>query len=192
MATEAPVENAVGNYLRAIKDPSTLRDEERIAALEKQLADATDSLERLRLRQQLMDAQQPSVDRYEEGFVTQAKAWADEHGISVRAFVEEGVPAAVLRRAGFEVPGARGRGRGSARTPAPTGRKRTRVTVDQVRDAIPSGAFTIKDLQDKSGASPAVVRKVVAEEESAGRLRKEGNAPDHRGPGRAPVLYRKA
>lgn len=190
MATEAPVENAVGTYLRAIKDPSTLRDDERIAALEQQLADATDSLERLRLRQHLMDAQEPSIERYEKSFVDHAKAWADEHSISVQAFLAEDVPPAVLRRAGFDVPG--GRGRGSARTPAPAARKRTRVTVDQVRDAIPSGAFTIKDLQDKSGASPAVVRKVVAEEESAGRLRKEGNAPGHRGPGRAPVLYRKA
>lgn len=190
MPPSASVEHAVSVYLQALKDPNSLRDDDSITSLEQQLESSPDSLERLRLRQQLLDAQTPSVERYEEGFVTHAKAWADDHEITAKAFAEEGVSAAVLRRAGFDVPGAGGaRGRRGA-SGAGTGRKRTRVTVSEVRDAIPKGTFTIKTLQDLSGASPAVVRKVVSEEMSAGRLKDEGTDQSHRGPGRAPVLYR--
>ena len=189
----AAAETAVRDYLRALKDPASLRDEDTINDLTKRLEQSDDALERLRLRQQLLDAEAPNVERLEEGFVTHARAWADAIPISVNAFQAEGVPQDVLRRAGFTVAGAR-RGRG-ARSTAPAGApraRRSRVTVDEVRAAIPDGTFTIKTLQEASGASPAVVRKVVAEEESAGRLRSEGTDPDHRGPGRAPVLYRRS
>jgi hypothetical protein len=187
----AAAETAVRDYLRALKDPASLRDEDVINDLTKRLEQSDDALERLRLRQQLLDAEAPSVERLEEGFVTHAKAWADGTAISVNAFQAEGVAPDVLRRAGFPVTGAR-RGRGGRTATVPQRARRSRVTVDEVRSAIPDGAFTIKTLQEVSGASPAVVRKVVAEEEAAGQLRSEGTDPDHRGPGRAPVLYRKA
>jgi hypothetical protein len=181
----AAAESAVRDYLRALKDPSSLRDDDKINELQKHLEDSEDALERLRIRQQLLDMQDPSIERYEEAFLTHASAWADEHGISVKAFTDEGVPAHVLRKAGFPVGGRRGRaGRGGTRA------RRSRVTTEEVRAAIPKGTFTIKSLQEASGASPAVVRKVVAEEEAAGTLRSEGTDPDHRGPGRAPILYR--
>jgi hypothetical protein len=35
------------------------------------------------------------------------------------------------------------------------------------------------------------VRKVVADELAAGRLKEIGPDPDHRGPGRSPTLYKK-
>lgn len=188
----AAAESAVRDYLRALQDPNSLRDDDKINELTNSLEKSDDGLERLRLRQQLMDAEAPSIERFEDGFVTHAKSWADESGISSKAFVEEGVANDVLRRAGFNVAGAR-RGRSPVRNAAPgTRTRRSRVTADEVRGAIPGGSFTIKTLQDSSGASPAVVRKVVAEEEQAGRLRSDGTDPDHRGPGRAPVLYRKA
>jgi hypothetical protein len=187
----AAAETAVRDYLRALADPDSLRDDDQINELTNQLDKSDDPLERLRLRQQLLDLQSPSIERYEEGFVTHAKAWADEQGITAKVFTDEGVANDTLRRAGFDV-AARGR-RGRARTSAPAPRaRRSRVTSEEVRAAIPaSGTFTIKSLQDSSGASPAIVRKVVSEEESAGRLRNEGTDPDHRGPGRAPVLYRR-
>lgn len=187
----AAAESAVRDYLRALQDPNSLRDDDKIKDLTNSLEKSDDGLKRLRLRQQLMDAEAPSIDRFEDGFITHAKAWADESGISSKAFTEEGVANDVLRRAGFAVAGGR-RGRSVARGAAPGPRtRRSRVTAEEVRGAIPGGAFTIKTLQDASGASPAVVRKVVAEEEQGGRLRSEGTDPDHRGPGRAPVLYRK-
>jgi hypothetical protein len=179
----SPSEAAVRNYLAALKDPSSLQDSEKIAELESALESSGDELERLRLRQEIIDAQSPPVERYEDEFVTHAKEWADRVGITDRAFLEEGVPPQVLRRAGFRVSGG---GRGGRRGP---GRTRSRVTTEEVRAAIPRGTFTIKRLQDLSGASPAVVRKVVQEEEAAGRLERAGKDPQHVGPGRSPILY---
>lgn len=174
-------ETAVRSYLAVLRDPSSLRDEAALAQLRKQLESSSDDLERLRLRQQILDMEHPSIDRYEDDFVTHAKAWADEHGVTPKAFEAEGVPGGVLRRAGM-APASRRRRGGT----------RTRVTVDEVRAAIPRGSFTIRRLQELSGASPAVVRKVVTEELEAGRLKEQGPDPNHRGPGRSPVLYKKS
>lgn len=184
-------ESAVRDYLRALQDPASLRDDDQISHLTEQLSKSEDGVERLRLRQLLMDAEAPSIERFEEAFVTHAKAWAEEQGISAKAFSDEGVDSDVLRRAGFSVGDGRRRGRVARSAGTAPRARRSRVTTEDVRAAIPAGAFTIKTLQDTSGASPAVVRKVVAEEEGAGRLRSEGTDPDHRGPGRAPILYRK-
>jgi hypothetical protein len=173
-------ESAVRTYLTALQDPSSLRDESSVAALQAKLEKSSDHLERLRLRQELLDLESPSIGRYEEDFITHAKAWADENGITTKAFEAEGVPGGVLRKAGL-----------SAARAGRRGRRRSRVTVDQVRAAIPRGTFTIKALQDISGASPAVVRKVVADEVAAGRVKEQGSDPDHVGPGRSPVLYKK-
>ena len=185
MATTS-AESAIRNYLAALRDPSSLRDDAGIESLKQQL-DSADGLDRLRLRQQILDQENPPVQRYEDDFVTHAKAWGEQHGITSKAFEAEGVPAPVLRRAGFG--GVRGGRRGGRRGTG--GRTRTRVTVDEVRAAIPKGAFTVKALQEASGASPAVVRKVVQEEVGAGRLKEQGTDPDHQGPGRAPTLYKR-
>lgn len=179
-------ENAIRNYLTALRDPASLRDEKKIADLRAQLEAASDEIERLRLRQAIIDAQSPSVDGAEEAFVAGAKEWAARVGITERAFLEEGVPPQVLRRAGFKVAGGRGRPAGRS-----SGRTRTRVSAEAVRGAIPRGAFTIKQLQESSGASAAVVRKVVQEEEAAGRLVKAGTEPSAGGPGRTPTLYKR-
>jgi hypothetical protein len=181
-------EEVVRAYLTALKDPSALRDDEAIASIEQRITETDDQIERLRLRQQLLEARTPSLDRFEEDFVTHAKAWADEHGVSAQAFAAEGVSAAVLRRAGFRVAGGRGRPAGKTRS---AGGTRTRVTAEEVRSAIPKGTFTIKMLQEASGASPAVVRRVVNEELEAGNIKDKGSDPDHSGPGRAPTLYQR-
>lgn len=171
---------AVRSYLAVLRDPSSLRDEDALAKLREQLEGTDDDLERLRLRQQILDMEHPSIDRYEDEFVMHAKEWAEEHGVTPKAFEAEGVPGGVLRRAGM-APSAQRRRKGT----------RTRVTVDEVRSLIPRGSFTIRRLQEISGASPAVVRKVVTEELESGRLKELGTDPDHTGPGRAPVLYKK-
>lgn len=184
MATKKQDE-AVRNYLLALRDPDSLKDEDRIAELRKAIEQTDDELERLRLRQQLIDAERPAVEQFEQAFVEHAKAWADQHGISDRAFLAEGVPPRVLRKAGFTR--VRGDGR-RTRQAAKTGR-RSRVSADDVRSALPKGKFTIKQVQDATGASPAVVRRVVTEEAEAGRVSDLGTDPDHKGPGRAPRLY---
>lgn len=184
MATTA--ETAVRSYLIALNDPTALRDDAQLADLQRRLAEATDTITRLELRQKIMETEEPQLDRYEAEFVTHAREWADQNGISPKAFLAEGVDVATLRRAGFSVPGARGRPISTGRTRT---RTRSRVTTAEVRSAIPKGTFTIKHLQERSGASPAVVRKAVQEEIVEGRVKEMGTDPDHRGPGRAPVLY---
>lgn len=183
MAT-ANAESAVRNYLAALKDPASLRDDKNVAELRKKLENSNDELERLQLRQQLNEAENPSLEQFEEAFVEHAKSWAGKAGVGEQAFLDEGVPGHVLRRAGFRVPTGRGRRRGRGRT-------RSRVSAEQVRAAIPKGSFTIKRLQERTGASPAVVRRVVQEEEQAGRLAVEGTDRSQTGPGRAPTLYRR-
>ena len=185
MAT-ASQESAVRNYLVSLKDPSALRDSERIEGVRQRLDSSQDELERLQLRQELLEAEQPPLERYEEEFVTHAKAWADDRGISEKAFAAEGVPAAVLRKAGFR------NVRGGRRRVAATTSTRRRTSPDEIRKAIPRGTFTIKELQDRSGASSAVVRRVVQEELEGGGLQEVGTDPDHQGPGRAPVIYQRS
>lgn len=184
-------ETAVRNYLLSVRDPGALRDDDAIADLKTKLEQSDDELERLQLRQQLLDLESPPLERYEDAFVEHAKAWAEQTGISSDAFVAEGVPASVLRRAGFRnVDG--GRRRPTTRsTSSRTGTTRTRVSAEEVRSAIPTGTFTVKDLQEHSGASAAVVRRVIQEEVDAGRVTVEGPDPDHSGPGRAPTVYRR-
>lgn len=183
-------ETAVRNYLLSIRNPGALRDDDAIASTTSKLEDSDDELERLQLRQQLLELEKPSLERYEDAFVEHASAWADRTGISADAFLAEGVPSTVLRRAGFRGVGG-GRRRGGRRAAAPAqATSRSRVSADEVRSAIPKGTFTVKDLQERSGASAAVVRRVIAEEVSAGNVSDEGADPDHSGPGRAPTVYK--
>ncbi len=186
MATPSQA-NAIRDYLVALKDPSALRDDDRLESLRRELEQTSDELERLRLHQQILDAEQPRVERYEDAFLQHAKAWADEHGVSAKAFTAEGVSSQVLRRAGFRI----GRGGGRRQTSAST-RRRTRTSSEDIRKAIPSGTFTIKRLQEKTGASAAVVRRVVQEEVERGNVTDEGPDPDHSGPGRSPTIYKRA
>lgn len=189
MASTA-AEDAVRNYLTVLKAPESLRDDERVAEIEKQLSVTADAIERVMLQQQLRDTERPATEHYEDAFVTHAKAWADAHGISVAAFLAEGVPTAVLRRAGFSVSSA-GAGRRGARRPRKSAAGRPRVSAEQVRAALPTGAFTVKDVQDATGASPAVVRRIIQEEVERGNVVDAGTDPDHQGPGRAPKTYKR-
>lgn len=178
-------EAAVRDYLVALKDPAAMRDDNLINELQQRLDATDDHLERVRLRQQIQDAERPSIERFEEEFVQHAKAWADEHGVGPSAFADEGVPDTVLRKAGL----ARGRGRATRRRSAS---RAPRVSAKDVRAAIPRGAFTIKSLQERTGGSIATVRNVVKEAEQEGLIQPQGTDPDHQGPGRAPTLYKRA
>ena len=179
---------AVRNYLKSLRDPSALRDDDAIADLHSKLDQTHDDVERLKLRQQLLELQNPPLERYEAAFVKHAKAWADDSGVTADAFAAEGVPPAVLWRAGFRGV-TNGRTRHTRRTARTTGRRR--VSADEVRGAIPTGAFTVKDVQAASGASAAVVRRVIGEEVDAGNVTDLGPDPDHTGPGRAPTVYQR-
>jgi hypothetical protein len=185
MANKA--EEAVAAYMRAVKDPQSLRDDDLIMKLTDELAATDDPIARLELRQQISHAQNPSMAEVEEAFVTHVKTWADKTGIGAEAFAAEGVDPVVLRRAGWSIRGRRSR---TARTPQ-RGASGKRVTAEAVRTAMPKGTFTAKGLQDSSGASAGVVRKVIIEQLAAGAITQIGPDPDHSGPGRAPILYKR-
>jgi hypothetical protein len=185
----ADPETIVRTYLSALKDPNTLKDDEAVAAKQAELDQADDPITRLRLHQELRQLSTPSLESIEDEFVVHGKAWADQQGISAEAFAAEGVPTSVLRRAGFTVSGGRAAGR--RRSSGSRKSSGTRVRTEEVIDAMPNEAFTVKQLRELSGASPAVVRKAIAAEVEAGRLVDVGTDPDHTGPGRSPVLYRR-
>ena len=178
------------NYLISLRDPSALRDDDAIADLHSALDQTDDDVERLKLRQQLLDLQDPPLEQYEAAFVEHAKAWADDSGVTADAFIAEGVPAGVLRRAGFRGV-TNGGTRRIRRAAARATTVRRRVSADEVRAAIPAGTFTVKDVQEVSGASAAVVRRVIGEEVDAGNFTDQGPDPDHAGAGRAPTVYQR-
>lgn len=184
-------QEAVRNYLTSLRDPLVLRDDDAIAELRTRIDQTDDDVARLKLRQQLLDLQHPPREQYEAAFVEHAKAWADDTGVTANAFIAEGVPAEVLRRAGFRGV-TNGGTRRTRRTTARDTTPRRRVSAAEVRAAIPTGTFTVKDVQQVSGASAAVVRRVISGEVDAGNVTDQGPDPDHSGPGRAPTIYQSA
>jgi hypothetical protein len=87
--------------------PESIR--ERIVRIEAKLAEETDPLKRVDLHQAKLDAaaaleeaeSAAALDELETGFVTHAAAYSQRKGISYAAWREEGVPAAVLEKAGI-------------------------------------------------------------------------------------------
>ncbi len=177
-------QTAVSTYLTALRDPNALVNRQAIADFNAKLEESADPLERLALRQELLNAHvPPSLPVLEAEFITHARAWADERGISPRVFLVEGVSPTVLRRAGFSMPKTRG-----ARVDRKPAAKR--VTTEQVLAVMPAiGTFTIQQLAARSGATLATVRKIVQQQVDAGKLQQLGTDPTHQGVGRAPVLY---
>jgi len=177
----------VRDYLTALKDPTSMVDEQRVQDIEQRLQETEDQIERVKLQQELQEVRSPSLEQFEERFVTHAKEWADRHGITAAAFRAEGVADATLRKAGFPV-GA-GRGRGGRRTRKQTAPRKARVSAEDVRAAIPSGTFTVNDVVERSGGSLAVARRVVREEVEKGNVTEHGPDQNHSGPGRAPIIF---
>jgi hypothetical protein len=177
---------AIRNYLLAVRDPDTLKDTETARQRRAQLLTTEDPVERLRLQQDIIEAEHVDPARFEAAFVEHARTWADNRGVTHAAFQAEGVGESVLRRAGFALRSRSDRGPGRAKG------SRTRVSADAIRAAIPSGTFTVKDVQEASGASAAVVRRVIHEEVAAGNVTTKGTDPHPAGPGRSPTLYHKS
>lgn len=175
---------AVRNYLQALKDPESLRDDEAIKKLGRRLEEAEDPLERLKLRAELERAQQVDPLAYEHGFVAHAKRWAQAYGVSAASFKAEGVSDDVLDRAGLT--------EGRRRQRAPARSSLRRVSRDEVRDAMRRhGAFTMRQVQNETGASRETVRAVLNELLDAGEVHHAGPDDSHTGRGRAPSVYQR-
>ncbi|QGG95001.1 helix-turn-helix domain-containing protein [Actinomarinicola tropica] len=196
-ATEAgdPAEDAVRRYLSWITDPGSVRDEALIAELERKIADASDPIEKIHLASDLHRARQVDGSSLRREFLAVARRWADAQGIVPEAFLELGVPAEDLRHAGFDVGAPMGRRAEVGTVDRPgraTGRRAPRASVEDIRAGARSfdGPFTIADLRDRVGGSPATVRKALEAMVEAGEVRNLGAADDWPGPGRPPHRYR--
>jgi hypothetical protein len=185
--------DAVRAYLLYLRDPSTLVDEDEIATAEQALADAKktgDPLAELDAHAGLERARTADPRHVEDAFVANAKAYADHRGISAQAWRSMGVPDDMLRRAGLLA----GSGTRATTAETPAAKRRTRVSREQVVDAIrhTSGTFSIADIAEVTGASGATVRKVVSDLIDADEVVEMGEDPEHDGRGRAPILYANA
>lgn len=186
-------EGAVRLYLMYLTDPDSLRDEARIKALTSEAEKAKDPIDKLRALAELERARAVDEGQFREGFVRHARAWADEQGIGPSAFRELGVADDVLAEAGFDVGVRRTRGRGPGRRAASgTPRQRAKaVPTEEIKRQVLSlqGPFTLSQVMERAGGSPATVRKAVEDLVESGKVEKLGPAPDHSGRGRAPTQY---
>lgn len=177
---------AVRDYLRALKDPESLRDDDAVSDLERRLERAEDPLERVKLHAALERARRVDPGAYEEGFVTHAKQWAREHGVSGESFKAEGVSDEVLARAGL----AGGPRRRPSAGRAPAERARRRVSRDEVRTVVRQyRTFTRPEIQKETGASRETVRAVLEELLDAGEVRHAGPDESRTTRGRTASVY---
>lgn len=174
-------EAAVRSYLQWLEDPSSVRDHSAIAQAKSASQNATDPIERLKALSALQVLEAVDGASFRAGFVANAAEWANENAVTAEAFATLGVPSDVLTEAGLV----------KSTVVTSVGKRRTRVSPDAVRAAIPTVAFSIADLEAASGASTATVRKVIAEMTEAGTLRDLGPDQKHTGRGRAPLLFTK-
>ena len=178
------LEQAVRAYLQFLEDPESVRDHTAIAEATERSQSAQDPLERLKALSTLQALETIDGSSYRAGFVAAAAGWAKENAVTAEAFATLGVTDDVLADAGLITTKPRS-------AASKTTKRRTRVSPDAVKAAMPSDAFTIAELEAASGASTATVRKVIAEMTQNGSLKDLGPKLDHSGRGRAPLLFRK-
>lgn len=186
-------EDAVRRYLEFLADPSSAVDGRRVAELERQLADSTDVIAKLKLYGDLDRARQGDVAELRSAFARHARAWAQRNDVGVEAFRALGVSDIALAESGFDL----GRSTASRSKAAPSVKparapRSSNVSASTIRSAIlaRSGTFTLARIMSDAGGSPGTIRKVVDELEATGKVRNEGADPDHSGRGRAPHLFR--
>lgn len=180
-------DDAIRRYLNFLNDPTTLRDDARIARLQADADRATDPVDHLKALGALEQAKAVDGSDARDEFIAVVKGWANEHGVTADHLRTMGVPAADLSAAGFTVRG-RGRSRSSASSPAKRSR---RVPVEDIKGKLASvgSRFTVRDLEQASGGTNATVRKAIGELVAEGKAASIGPDPSWSGRGRSPVLY---
>ncbi len=198
MSDMVDAEAAVRQYLTYLEHPDDLLDPDEISRLEKAVDTAPDPLAKLRAIGALETARRVDGSTFRADFVRHARTWAEQEGVPVSAFTQLGVSDEVLTEAGLLAGGgaaARGRGRGRRRPAERDGAPRQRaapVPVENIKGLVPAGKFTVRQLEELSGGSPATVRKALGELIEAGSVEELGAASDWTGRGRAPMVYQTA
>jgi len=178
-------EGAVLAYLLALRDPRLLIDQTVVSDLEREVAQASDPIDKIKALAALRRAQSPDRAFAEARFVAVARAWADANDVPPATFVELGVSADVLRSAGFVIDDG-----GEHQFQARRTRSVTVAAIEEhiVRHASPT--FTFADIARDIGGSPMTIRKAVRRLEVQGKVERLGPMSSWPGPGRAPVLFR--
>ena len=174
-------EEAVRLYLESLLIPGATTPE--VEKLEQELEAETDVIKIAKLHQALRDEREGT--KVKEGFIVNAKAWADTEGIDAKTLENMGVPSQVLSDAGFSV---------ALQVEQKVQKERkTRVTTEDVERSLNSRRkgvnVTIPQLVSDTGASNATVTKVVKAFVEQGKLKDAGPDESHEGRGRAPTLY---
>lgn len=192
--TPTETETAVRSYLLFLQSPEQLVDPAEIERCQQAVADAKDPIEKLKALSSLERARSVDGKSLEAGFVQHAREWADIEGVTISAFQSMGVSGDVLSSAGFDTGAPRGRAAAGSRRSRSGGAPRTRakaVNAETIRDHVLniSGTFTLAQLMEQAGGSPATVKKAIQELIEAGRVENLGADPGHSGKGRAPYRY---
>lgn len=180
---------AVRRYLQWLQDPQSLVDVATVDALRAELARTVDPLAQLRLQARIAAESNPDPDAVREGFYRSAAVLAAAEQIPADAFSAMGVPVEDLRRAGL-VPAGRGRPRKSRQVKSAASSTAGRQGVLDALAVLGDTFFTVRQLQEVSGASALTVRKTVTELVSAGALAEFDGDEHYAGRGRAPRRYR--
>lgn len=184
-AADAAAEQAVRAYLTALAEPTWPADDPQAERLRHELDHADDPLERVKLRGRLRQLAHDQAERREADFVARARQWAEAHGVTAEALRAEGVPADVLRRAGFTL-----REDQRPRTRRRPERAAARPSDGDIRAAVPPTAFTLADVQASTGASEGAVRRVVRVMLARGEVEDLGPSHDDAGDPAARVYRR--
>lgn len=189
-------ERAIRRYLAYLEDPRSAVDDEHIAELEKQFETTVDPIAKLRVLSDLERATLPNADQLETDFVRHAYQWATENKIAPNAFRALGVDPELLKKAGFSRQEIKhnATGTGLKALSRPKRPVRAPVRIDRVVEIVrnQSDTFSIRDISNQSGATPATVSKAVSALLHSGELRESGPLPNQRSRGKIPTGYQLA
>ena len=182
-ATTTNPESAVRLYLTFLSDPSKLVDAAEVKKLQKAVDAAKDPVDKLRAIAAVERANSSDPTVYRDGFIANAKQWADAEGVPAAAFRSMGVPADVLAAAGLDAGQKRRRGKSKTQVSGATRTRRPSVRADQLEKSIlgMSGEFTTKDVVEQVGGSQLTVRAAIDRLEALGKIVAAGERAGGRG-----------
>lgn len=193
--TTKKAEDGIRNYLESLgQGNKPVVDREAVRALKAQIRSEGDIINKAKLLSELEREEAgrvPDNSGDEAVFVAEAKAWAEESGITPSALQGLGVPIEMLRRAGFELKDmakagsspTRAAGRGGTRAPA--------IPLDEVAAAarkLGSG-WKLADLAAALDRENMTVRNYINKLIEQGVIADLGDDPKHDGRGRAAKIY---
>lgn len=194
MATKK-VEDGIRSYLNSLGQSNRpVVDREAVKALKAQIRSESDVINKAKLLSELEREEVGHVpDRTgdEAVFVSEAKAWAEDAGITVSALQALGVSDDVLKQAGFEIKVPVSAGGGAGSRPSRSGSRASSIPLDEVAKAarkLGSG-WKITDLAAALGREPMTVRNYVTKLIEQKTIADLGDDPKHDGRGRAPKIY---